>query len=216
MFSWGRTIPRGEEAPLLLVAVLALPLCFVLFVEPYRLAVWTFVLASVPLAAWLALRGDLLWPRSLVLLGAVLFVAGLLVSMLAQEQVRTSTLVAQVSRGLFLLWFMYLVALVPVIAGRWLGWLLFVLVVACGISAAVNAGMFLSGNPLAADEEVARDPVVLRLLVADALDPARGQLVDPGVGIRHQDRRVRRDHELRAVVLDELPHAREHRQLPLR
>ncbi len=157
-----RTVRLGEgtygigRADLALVVVLGLPLCLVLFVDAYFLPVWVFAIASLPLAALLAWRGDLTAPRSMVLLGALLFVVGLLLSMLLQVSVKNATLVTQVSRGLLLVWFMYLVALVPMVARNWLDWLLFALVVACGISAAINVGIFLGGNPLAAGEEGTR------------------------------------------------------------
>lgn len=56
---------------------------------------------------------------------------------------------------------------------------------------------------------------VLGLLVRDLVDAGVGALVDHGVGIGHQDRRVGGDHELRAVLY-QVVDAGQQRELALR
>ena len=68
---------RATIVPAWLFAALALPICAVLLLEPYLLPVTLFVVVAVPLAVGLYLAGLLALPRSVVLAGAVLFVAGL-------------------------------------------------------------------------------------------------------------------------------------------
>lgn len=70
-------------------------------------------------------------------------------------------------------------------------------------------------HPLRIRQKVPRDLKVFGPFVGDAPDAAAVTLVDPRVGIGHQDGRVRGDHEP-AFRLHQTMQAREHRQLPLR
>ena len=167
-FGMGRGGPPGGEGPPVGHAVAAalllatgLPLVAVFFVEPYRLPMAVLLAASVPAAAVLAVRRAFVLPRSLVLLGMVLFVVGTLMSSVVSEPVKPTQLAILLGRGALAIWFMYLVALVALHGRPVLTPFLLALVVACGISAAINAGLLLAGDPRAmGDQDMRLIPVL--------------------------------------------------------
>ena len=63
----------------------------------------------------------------------------------------------------------------------------------------------LGEHPLGVLQEVPGDPIVLGLVVGDGAGPVVGQGVDEGAGIGHEDRRMRRDDELRAALDEVVP-----------
>lgn len=140
---------RATIVPAWLFAALALPVCAVLLLEPYLLPVTLFVVVAVPLAVGLYLAGLLALPRSVVLAGAVLFVAGLVMSTTIMDHIGLSAFRTQLLRGLGIIWFMYLLALLPLLDRQWLATLLLLFVLVCGLSAAINVGFFLAGDPRA-------------------------------------------------------------------
>lgn len=145
---WG---DRAAGGVLLLVTLT--PLVAILFVEPYRLPMGLLVGGSVLAALVLAVRRAFAVPRSLVLLGMALFLVGTLMSTVVSEPLKPGQLATLAGRGALALWFMYLVALVARRGGAALMPFLLALVLACGISAAINAGLFLAGDPRAVGVE---------------------------------------------------------------
>jgi O-antigen ligase len=147
---------RTTIVPAWLFAALALPICAVLLLEPYLLPMTLFVVVSVPLAAGLYLAGLLVQPRSLVLAGAVLFAAGLIMSTIVADRIGFPAFRTQLLRGLGIVWFMYLLALVPLLERKWLTTLVLLFVLVCGASAAINIGFYLAGDPRAFNADTPR------------------------------------------------------------
>ena len=154
--------PLGARSvPVALLIAAGLPLITIFFVEAYRLPLWVLIVASVPAAAVLVAQRALAAPRSLVLLGMVLFVVATLVSTAVAEPVKPSQFGILAVRGALAVWFMYLLALVVLQGRETFGALLLALVVACGLTAAINAGLLLAADPRAlADENHRLIPVV--------------------------------------------------------
>jgi len=155
--------PGGEglALPVTLAVAAGLPLVAVFFVDAYRLPMMLLAVLSLPAAAMLALRRGFEAPRSLVLLGMALFVVGTLMSTVVSQPMKPGQFATLLGRGALAIWFMYLLALIARRERAVLMPFLLALVVACGVSAAINAGLFLAGDPRAlGDQEMRLVPVV--------------------------------------------------------
>ncbi len=149
MSSGDSDYPRPYPAiiPLELILALALPVAAVLLVDLDWVPLAIFVMTAVPAGIALLVNGFLPVPRSTVLLGAVLYAAGGLLSTFVTTGASFSQLAGLLSLVVLILYFLFLLSLVPLLKESDANLLLLAMVLACGVAAAINALLYFSGDP---------------------------------------------------------------------
>ena len=164
MTAWMRAPSPGvsHAALLALQVAVALPMVGVMFLDDRSVPGLLFVAAAVPASLMLAYARLLVLPRSVVLAGALLVVAGLLLSTIVHDAPGQRILVNLLWRGAMVLWFFYLVALAVRLDRDAALYLVLGLAVACAASAALNLYLFftLPLEELPAEAHVRFAPIV--------------------------------------------------------
>ena len=144
-----RLVPRpySVSVSLELFLAVALPLGAVLVSNVRWVPTAIFLLAAIPALIALALHRFLPAPRSIVLGGAFVFLAGTVLSTAVNTPMDVATLADMVLRALLILCFIYVAALVPLLEPRDGSLIVLAVILACAASVAVNAAYYIAGDP---------------------------------------------------------------------
>lgn len=146
----GTLRPYPAIVPIELTLALAVPVTAVLLVDLYWVPMAIFVITAVPAGIALYVNGFLPVPRSAVLIGAGLYAAGGLLSTLVTTGASFSEFISLLWPIVFILYFLFLLSLVPLLRESDAKLVLLVMVLACGANAGINVLLFLGGDPRAA------------------------------------------------------------------
>lgn len=149
MSSGGQDVlrPYPVVVPIELILALAVPVAAVLLVDLYWVPQAIFVVTSIPAGIALYLNGRLPVPRSIVLAGATLYAAGGVLSTLIAADASFPEVVGLLWRIVLILYFIFLLSLVPLLSARDAKLVLLVMVLACAVNAGINVLLFLGGDP---------------------------------------------------------------------
>ncbi len=148
MSSGGQGSPRPYSAivPVELLLAVAVPVGAVLLSDVYWVPLAIFVMTSVPAGIALYLHGFLPVPRSSILIGGLLYIAGGLLSTLITTGASPAGFVGLLWPSLLVLYFMFLLSLVPLLRESDAKLVLLAMVLACGLNAGINAALFFIGD----------------------------------------------------------------------
>jgi O-antigen ligase len=108
-----------------------------------------FVIAALPAAAALHAHRFMPVPRSAVLAGAATYLAALILSTMVATATGPVPYLDFSIRSLLVLYFLFLLSMVPQLDGRHAGLLLVTVLLAASVNAGVNSALFLTGDPRA-------------------------------------------------------------------
>lgn len=141
-----------EVVPLELLLAVALPMAAAFLFDLAWVPVAVFAIAALPAAIALHAHRFLPVPRSVVLAGAAVCLAGMLLSTMITTGVAPLPLLEIAVRSLLVLCFLFMASLIPLLDERHAGLLLLTIVLAASVNAGINAGLFLAGDPRSMNE----------------------------------------------------------------
>ena len=147
----GQIDPRPYPAivPVELVLAVVVPVAAILSLNVYARQLPVFLITAIPAGIALYAHGLLPRPRSVVLLGAVLYCAGILLATVLTSDVALLQFAYMVLPCVYLLYFVYIVSVIPTLDRTHVDMILLLIVVVGAIVAFANVILFVAGHPAA-------------------------------------------------------------------